>query len=122
MTKKQHQSAEIHKESKTEHKNKSLKQVTRGIAENTESLICGRTENISGDSSDPAFFICSKYTHGVCSSQDALKRESEPQSPKGLISCESQATDKHINSFSIQDSNQVSQEALAAAGGLAHTE
>lgn len=46
MTKKQHWSAEIHKESKTDHKNKSLKQVTRGIAENTESLICGRTENI----------------------------------------------------------------------------
>lgn len=60
---------------------KSLRQVTRGIAENTESLICGRTENISGDWSDPASFICSKYTHGVCSSRDALKRESEPPEP-----------------------------------------
>lgn len=70
------------------------------------------------DSFGPASFICFKYIQRVCTSPDALKRESEGPKDWSLVKFQSLTICKHINSFSTRDSDWVSQEALAATAGL----
>lgn len=132
MTKKWYQNGgSIHKKSKTKHKNNSLgnqlpETLQRAYKVFLNTVLWQKRKYFRSWRQMHLIlsFIHPKYIHRGCTSPDALQRESEPPKAPGLISCGIQATgdlQKHVNSFSTQDSGRVSQGALAATGELLTT-